>query len=456
MASWKRKWKKELDMQIPTLDQNVLTVESETNGSTVVLKSKNHRKWWISLSALTAVAAIILSVVVGMNVLNPPPTNLTYSTFSVEINPSAVFVVDNNGKVVSVKSANSDADIIISNDDCVNQMVGKPMNQAVELFVDYSAKYGFINLEEDAAVRVSTADEKLTLDGVVDKVEEYLLSKGVKSVVFSNYVTEEDFSKIVGAEKVDVEDVKKLPLLFVERSLNDKNQDQINQEYYQTVILGNVKSYIESLVNIAEQKREKLTLIEEQSQKITEQCKSEDDLIILYDDYWFLKEFVLDSEYSTVSEELKGLCAQMELMLTEYQKTFGENIEKRYQLVVLNEKYSSLNFEEIRAFISDFEQKLSIIDAFILLLNDFDIDGDLILDLVSSPNSAEEYLMKLSKSYKCARQTLENENRLSYEQERKPVDKDENEKHLDSIKQNGSLNDYFDARKDKLPSSQKD
>ena len=236
--NWKNKWKKELNSVVPKLSDTVLNTPTEK----VEIKSERvkSRRKFISFGALSFAAVLVLTLVVGFYLLQPPTVPET--VFAVEINPAAAFVLDKNDKVKSVTAINSDADVILSSEENLNEIIGKSANQAVEKFVDIAAKYGYIDLSDFAAVRITSCGAK-NFESLRASVERFLSGKGIPSVVFTQKVEEIEFCDIIGIEKEQgvklVDTVKNSPVLYAERAAAEKELNELKYEY---------KNYIENLI----------------------------------------------------------------------------------------------------------------------------------------------------------------------------------------------------------------
>ncbi|MBQ7236087.1 MAG: hypothetical protein IJX03_02890 [Clostridia bacterium] len=237
--NWKNKWKKELNSVVPKLSDTVLNTPTEK----VEIKSERvkSRRRFISFGALSFAAVLVLTLVIGFYLLQPPTVPET--VFAVEINPAAAFVLDKNDKIKSVTAINSDADVILSSEENLNEIIGKSANQAVEKFVDIAAKYGYIDLSDFAAVRITSCGAK-NFESLRASVESFLSGKGIPSVVFTPKVEEIEFCDIIGIEKEQgvklVDTVKNSPVLYAERAAVEKELDELKKEY---------ENYIGNLIN---------------------------------------------------------------------------------------------------------------------------------------------------------------------------------------------------------------
>ncbi len=273
--NWKNKWKKELNSVVPKLSDTVLNTPTEK----VEIKSERvkSRRKFISFGALSFAAVLVLTLVVGFYLLQPPTVPET--VFAVEINPAAAFVLDKNDKVKSVTAINSDADVILSSEENFNEIIGKSANQAVEKFVDIAAKYGYIDLSDFAAVRITSCGAK-NFESLRASVERFLSGKGIPSVVFTQKVEENDFYDLIGIAKQQgvkmVDAVKNLPVLYAEKTATEKELDEITADFAEYIngldedTREKVKEYLENEISSVDEYLELLKSIHSIEQEIRE------------------------------------------------------------------------------------------------------------------------------------------------------------------------------------------
>ncbi len=141
----------------------------------------------LCLSMLMALALPLVSCT------EAKPADDEYTRMTVDINPSVEFMVDDNGKVVSVTALNDDGSILIAGE----VFVGKTPEEATELVVSLATDAGYLvkgeinaeNSEEGQKVSVSVSGnskyaEQLRKD-VKSDVEKYLKENGI-TATFEN------------------------------------------------------------------------------------------------------------------------------------------------------------------------------------------------------------------------------------------------------------------------------
>ena len=95
MKFWKSQWKKELEDSLPK-NCSAVSQQIEQNGEQLSHVLTKRRNWIIT--AISLALALMIALAVGLSLIKP--TN-TLRVFALEINPSAVFVVDQKGVITN-------------------------------------------------------------------------------------------------------------------------------------------------------------------------------------------------------------------------------------------------------------------------------------------------------------------------------------------------------------------
>lgn len=422
MKSWKRQWKKELDSVVPEIKGVSLRKTEEKKGFSAIF----GKYGWKSFASLGVAMVLVLSVILSVFALQPPAES--YTAFAVEINPAAVFVVDGKGEVCSVVSANSDADVILSSEDRVEEMTGKSPKEAVKIFADYAARLGYINLDTDFDVlRVSSYDASFDLESVKSTVEEFFREKGACIAVATEKLSRNDFCDIIGGVSFEdiATEVKELPTIFTERESAGKTLEEIKNLYENNVNLS-IKEYILGLIDELEEKAEKISAIYDyNSNNFTIS-------------YWL--DFFADAE--KISE--------MERLLDEYESLYGEKINNSVTLELL---YSSYNKEwdniqdEIKKILSDDSISTIITDCSGILSTWVENFSNNLSSLIeSTTETVEGYLNKTVEAINYKFETLVMKYNTEYCKVRSAIEKADYDK-LVSEKLGGlSLNEYWQSK----------
>ena len=181
----KRLLEKELDALTPSMSEKVrkapvLKTEEKREKSAHKIDvrpvKRNIRPYIYGAVAAVLVIAIALAVIIPGVFGGGEDVTPTYSAgyLRMDINPSVEIVYDSNNKATVVKSANSDADVLLS-DELRAQLKGMPVDQAAATIADEAGKLGYIEPEEQDAL-------KITVVAGTDKQSEEVASKATAAI----------------------------------------------------------------------------------------------------------------------------------------------------------------------------------------------------------------------------------------------------------------------------------
>ena len=181
----KKLLEKELDAMTPSMSEKVrkapvLKTEEKREKSAHKIDvrpvKRNIRPYIYGAVAAVLVIAIALAVIIPGIFGGGEDVTPTYSAgyLRMDINPSVEIVYDSNNKVTVVKSANSDADVLLS-DELRAQLKGMPVDQAAATIADEAGKLGYIEPEEQDAL-------KITVVAGTDKQSEEVASKATAAI----------------------------------------------------------------------------------------------------------------------------------------------------------------------------------------------------------------------------------------------------------------------------------
>lgn len=180
MKFLKRKLNGELDKITPDFKSfEKLTPpcdQEEQTGGNVKVKSRFNPKVLIA----SACAFIIVLCAIIFPIMFAPRSGVQRGFVTLEINPSVIFVTE-NGKITRTVSNNSDADLVLS-DGFGEGLKGKTAQEGVVAFTDRCAKLGYLNLNEQSAVKVggSQGGDALSAQSAL---KEYFKDKGAHIAV---------------------------------------------------------------------------------------------------------------------------------------------------------------------------------------------------------------------------------------------------------------------------------
>ena len=244
--NWKKQWLNELERQAPKAEQLNIT---PNGGGTAALKKKAG----VTAVSCFALVAIFLTVFLCLwfCVFNQANDVFAGNFVTVEINPSVLLSLDENGKVIKAVSLNDDADVILSDESAQRDIVGKDLKTAVNAYVDYAAKLGYVNLLSDAVKIYGT--DKDTVDNAVGSLQNYLKKDGIFAVVVNGGADIEKIARNCSAENATLEDiansVKKLNSLNIENATTNLNLEELIDEYKSKILKDKtIKEYIKDLI----------------------------------------------------------------------------------------------------------------------------------------------------------------------------------------------------------------
>lgn len=449
--SWKQRWKEELQTGVPALREDVKNAPIETvkpsNSTSKEVRFRPKRRLF---ACLYACAACLLAFCAVLPFLfqssNAPISARAAEVISVEVNPEAVFSVNEKGEVTSVVAANADADVVLS-EKRAEEMRGKSLSAAVEIFVDYSARLGYLDLAAPDAVRLTGCDEDGSIGEVNAALTEYFRNKGAYIVVVEEILSAEAFGKRLGlegcvSETELVKKVEKLNSRFFEREKIDENAD-LGTLYREKVPQGAAENYFRAALNLtAEQLEEKSALLTELCAKNEEIVGHENNLLKL--DYWTIS--VMEDDW--IPKELIELMAETELLLGSYKKKYGVAIESFLGLEEERIKLAAYPLERIRGWLIDFtlqtlEENFAEILAFFEGLG---VDVSKGVSLYEPPKTYAEYLEKVGGYLDSYSQDLEREYLSLYAKYREKIEKSAYEEYVLKLKKNyGSLSAYWES-----------
>lgn len=365
MKTWKKRWESELDAKIPALNEQVKNAPIAVSERGNVHKKAGFSEWFYRykkriLASVAACTAVILGLIFALPLFDQ--SSISGAVIAIEINPSALFSVDEEDKVIAVVAANADADVILSGGRA-EQMEGKTAEQATEIFVDYAARLGYLDLsatDGSAAVRVSGCGNEQMLDSVTSTLKTYFRNKGAYAVVFEESISlaafGERFSMAAGASLEEFQGtLKESAQLYSEREVDGVEELSLYDLYERT--LGQAAELVETQL-----RKKKAAIVQNAAdiraiEALNEEIKEhKDNPIPFYNilspkDYWSIK----DEKGAT--EEFKRLLEQMEKLLSDYEAKYGAKIDGTLALYDVFYDYSGVEDvgAEIERILEDFD-----------------------------------------------------------------------------------------------------
>ena len=243
----KKALNRELDTIVPRTLNSKDCVESELsfatdNGSTKITKGIPFRVTIISLFL-----AIITFVVCWFTIPLFKSKPFGGNVIVLEINPCVKVVSDEDEKVVSVISQNSDGDMILFDLE-QEQLLGKSSEEVVLILIDKAIELDFISeSKEQNKVNISVLSEKGSDDlakRLKDSALEYLLNNGIYGIVEGKPIAIEEYTKkyeqVANTVKEVFDTLKDTPKFTYEREEN--KQEELLERY-----LEEYKNFLQQL-----------------------------------------------------------------------------------------------------------------------------------------------------------------------------------------------------------------
>ena len=505
MKTWQERWFEELDAATPALKDDVLnapiekaeaSVSARENGS--AQKNVFQKLFATKKSRVIGIVSACAACLVGLgivlpSILNPylPPTNPPVITAQaneaivVEINPEAVFSVDGEGTVLSIVANNADADVILSSQAREEEMKGEKIEKAVEVFVDYAAQLGFLDYSVPDAIRISACGEE-NISKLNESLKTFFCGKGAMIAVGPETLTQETLCQRIGIEAQDgeklVEALGNAPKLYARRQAEGKEDGELENIYRETVSVENLKAYYEEILNANIEKIEKniadVQAIKEKSQEIY--AHAENPLALLGGaDYWTLRYLAygdspdgkeqkddragkdadkpyteggdLDEEYPLqFTETFAALMAEMDSLLSEYEKEDGVKIDGAFALEEAVNAANGLSLQVLKGLLDGFTVELldENIEVLTKILKNIGVDLSLTKDLYEPPKTKEEYFTKTEQFNADRFDKMKDGNASKYEEngKREKIDEKTYEDYISGvIAEYGSLEAYWES-----------
>lgn len=458
MKSWKKRWQEELDAVLPELRDEVRNEPIPVRDRTQVLAFTPAPEPWYKqliktprrIASCVAACVVCIAAVGASAFLFRPDVRMTaeQEVISVEVNPQAVFAVNNEGIVTAVNAVNQDADVVLAEERDM-EMQGKTVQEAVEIFVDYTAKLGYLDLNTQGAVRVTSCVENGRIDEVGDALQNYFMDKGAYVAVAKETVELDAFCQRVNMEVCDSvqalkSSVERIPALTFLRETEGKTEAELQEIYTENVPFEEVKNIFCATLNDVEKRVKDFLDI---SQLADDIYNHEDNKFGIFGkirlDYWnFPKDDIPDSMSEMMTEMAERLLA--------YEQNYGVKIDGLDALVTEGVRCSSDIFSTVKDALinsllaSSIEILSQNLHAVSLLLQRFDIDTTLFEDLLELPETLEAYIQKVNTYLQERFALLKKEAQAGYETVREKITDSAYEKFIAGLeRQYGSLSEYF-------------
>lgn len=451
MKNLKEKLLKELDCVVPPLSEDVLNAPIIRVENGEKEEKKRSFTWKMALSCSVAVVALCMAILfpVFFGGKNGVAVNSGYALV-LEVNPKVAFTVDDKGKVKTVTALNEDADVILSDSKRLSEMVGQTTEKALEKFIDYSSKLGYLDLINPDAVKITLSEKGKIADGIKKSVENYFMQNGIFTLVITESKTLAEISKNLGFGeetniKILIDKLSKTPVLEYERQVLGKDLQQIQDYYTQNVLLGDMKNYVKAQLSHNTVSENQVLKLNELNIKI---ATHSDNPLRIFEvsspesvySYWAVRAL----PFSNFTEEFGNLMAEMEEELTIYNSEHSQKINDYLTLKIVLDLQDAFDFDFIKSLLDNFTdsaylENISLINQILNALS-----GEDFKDFDKMPENEQDFIDKVSGYSQSVYFAREKENSQIYSQQRKPLTEGEYQQFIDSIiKEYGSLENYW-------------
>lgn len=356
----------------PKLTKKILSAPINVSNNAVEVKAEKQRAFvfnkpavkWISAVAcvlVVIVVASILGVAFAPKNVDTPVTTLQTTCYQIDINPSILVTTDKDGKVLHVSSCNDDGDVVLSGE-VFDEYEGMNIEEFVKVFVDESAKLGYVDLSDqnnEMTITVVNGEDQGKLQTIAntlsEKIQNYLRESNIYMYVKGACQSISDFIKDLGFENVGNNMDNYL------EQLESKNKffsaDSISDSF-----ISDIENQLRQFVDELRQKKDLLNQLDNINDKIDELCGH---------DYWLSK-----SNYQLgigdYSQEVISLIEQgnsINDQLYELDLNIYSSIKLNAQLV----KYEII--DDIIIFVEDIDEYLkdkSFLDVILIFISEED------------------------------------------------------------------------------------
>lgn len=409
MKSWKKRLNEEFEAAVPALSREVLNAPVQSVKEEEKPRAKKIsplKKRLFFGSGFAAAALAIVFTVLGVTGVFAPPAapKLAGGVYTLEINPAVVFVTAENGKVLSVKSLNEDADVVLSDEKTRDKLINAPINEAVVVYTDAVVKAGYLDItKRENAVKLSYVEwvDGDRLNSVTESLQDYFKQKGVYAAIVEKFLTKRELCEKVGVavtNKTDelLDELEGLSAFFADRSVKNASTEELQNLYNEYIVGKSTLEYVKKeLISRISDIAEGALLLKEIgvcNAKIFSSIYNPGFIIHPYN-YWEIK----STPNLTYNEEFAALIKEMDGLIDEYEQKFGKKIATLDEYNAVRDAFSAFPDVNIKEFltsltVADFRSSLG---KYITVLKNIGYDTSALEAIINAPQTAEEYFGQL-------------------------------------------------------------
>lgn len=458
----KKLLEKELDALTPSMSEKVrkariVTSQEKREKSTQKIDIPAVRKRKVKPFVFGAIAAVLV-IAIALAVILPPmfggtqDTPVTYDAgyLRMDINPSVEIVYDKDNKVTAVKSANGDADMLLSSE-FREQLSGRPVDEAAAMIAEEAGKLGFVDVENNGAIKLTVvADNAEQQDEVLTKtsaaIETNFMQKGVFVAVVAvkenaDWLAEQygtaadDLSEIVNAVAAKADN-------YFEQ-LAKANADSLEQlkAYYEKEVFEYLKDLLAAECNKIGRTRELLYKAKDLNERI-----SSYNALLFGADYWATiasDDWKNDATLAAMVNEMKDVLDKIETLRDDPVDNGADlfGLVMAYDLFIDEEwiaEIGNATLDELKGCLDDIVSALETVNV--------EITSAVKEAVALVPATVQEFLDGTENVINGMRTELQNVYLDLYEQQREEISREDYDGYyLKLTSQYGSLEAYWDS-----------
>lgn len=401
MKSWKEQLNDELDRLTPPFS----AIADELPEQKRQPSRPPHRRK-ISFSHVTAIAASFVAICAVALAIFLPQTGGTVvskaACVTVDINPSLAFLTDDDGSVKRVVALNADGDLVLSDEEYLNSLTEKPLNDAVQSYVDRAVQLGFIDLAEEAKITFrATEDASHVLNDLDTAISDYLTKNQAKVAIDKIKLTQTEFSNLFNvSEKDALNQINQLPIYFTQREIDGMTEEQLREKYRNEFFAGDEQDKFTSSLQTVLQENIEILLESIQQLEDIESCNEEiksapENPFNL--DFWTLEHV----SPALLPESLRSMMHVMKEKLDAYANLGAKPIENIADLERALLITGAIPVETLQELCEPLSRlPLEIAEQILSLLENIGLDTTNERDVLNTPKTQEDYLKKVLSIYK--------------------------------------------------------
>ncbi len=337
-------------------------------------------KWKAIISS--ACAGVVALAATFAVFLAPQPAAGKIEYVAVDINPQITLVAV-DGTIKHVVARNEDADVVLA-DGVQQKILGQSVAQGAAIFVEQSARLGYINLNQQGDIALS-AESKTTLNAVYAAVSEYFIDQNAYIAVNRNAVNDQTLSSAITNESLTNEG-------FFARELGSLTSEEMGAHYRNQLAQGGLMTYLQTAVT------EGLASVEARVQALNGLVEVNEQIVAHADNpAWLLKDYftVKENYAEEISGEFAALMAQADGYYNQYLQADGEPLTSILEVEIQKDLLAAIPVDEIRELYQTFVDNMERMVSFLQSIGYLGEEQTLLQAFTATPTSVTDYIAQM-------------------------------------------------------------